>query len=347
MIYIVITFFLLICSILEICKLRSYFVGFIFIVFLSLLAGFREYTGSDYKTYLMIWEYTNPLTNTDNFSSGGLELGFIFLMTLLKEWSESEIVFFLCFASLSMFTLYFSLFKNNKNYICMSLLIYFMVFYIPYVFNGMRQAIAMSFFLLSIPYILQRKMIIVFILSIIAGLFHSSGFLILIAYLCSVYNPKISSYVLIGLGISSFLTLSNLTNIIFFNLLGINYEVYGEIFYQNTSLFQIITRSILFILFLFFYNKINDSYKILFRIYALGFFMYIMLFDYNMLATRFNMFFRVLEIILVPMVVSGIKRVELKILVLFIFLIPFGYSFYQSINFEDNIYHSEFYSERE
>ena len=45
----------------------------------------------------------------------------------------------------------------------------------------------------------------------------------------------------------------------------------------------------------------------LLNIYLLGLFVYLGLSEFNVLATRFNMFFRVLEVILIPLVMSRLR----------------------------------------
>lgn len=205
----------------------------------------------------------------------------------------------------------------------------------------MRQGIAMGVFIYSIPYILSKRFFYVLLLSIMASSVHLTGFLILVAYFVSLWNIRVKYFFAIGLLLSLFCLGFDLLGKLLFGVLGVS-MAYTELFTESTSLFQIVTRTLLLFTLFYFGNMIkNPIFDKIFVIYLTGFFIYIALFQYNLLATRFNMFFRLLEIIMVPLILDKTKNVQSRLILLFIFLIPSTYSFYTFLQVEENRYNFE------
>lgn len=312
------------------------------LVFLLIfLAGIRVNTGIDYQSYLDIWISIQPITEQSSFTIGKIEPGFTLLISLIKTFTTKSIYFYLTCAFLCLFPVFLGLVKLNIPYMSISFFIYLLVFYLTYPFNGMRQGIAMGFFIFSIPYILNKKKSYVFFLSIIASSIHLTGLLIIVAYFVIFSNIKIKYFFVIGLLGSLFCLNFDLLGKLLFNILGVS-MVYVEIFTYSTSAFQIITRTLLLFMLFYFGNKIkNPTFDKIFIMYLTGFFIYVALFQYNLLATRFNMFFRLLEIIMVPMILDKTKNSTSRLAILFIFLVPFTYSFYTFLLVEENKYNFE------
>ena len=85
-------------------------------------------------------------------------------------------------------------------------------------------------------------------------------------------------------------------------------------------------------------EKKNRQILSLFNVYWFGYLLYIVFIDNNMISTRFNMFFRILEIVLVPLIVSAYSVKFNKNTVFVLFLIPCFILFYYSSIFMDNNY---------
>lgn len=306
---------------------------------LIFFSGVRVGTGIDYYSYLDMWYYVKPINEIENFYLSAVEPGFVFLISLIKFFTNKSIYFYLVTSLLAILPIYPTLVKLNIRYKIISFFIYFLVFYITYPFNVVRQGIAMGIFIFSLPFILKQRFFLVLFLSIIAGLIHSTGFLIIIAFLAIYIKINVKYFLIIGLLISFICWRLDILNYILFNYLGVS-EVFVELFSKSTSIFQVITRILLMLILFYFGLKINYLvFNKIFIIYLLGFFIYIALLNHNLLATRFNMFLRVLEIILAPMLIERTKNIPTRLTLFFIFLIPFTYSFHQSLLIEENEYH--------
>lgn len=306
---------------------------------LVIVAALRVDTGTDYAAYLKLWTFVDPLSELfgKNLRYGELEVGFVFIMGLLKQFTASAPVFWGFCASLVFVPLVWGVKKLAIPSFFVVILVYLMAFYIPYTFNGMRQAIAMSIFIASVPFMLQRHNFMVLALTLLATSFHLSGALILLAYAVQFYRGNLLPIMLVGSLAAFVLSQLNVLSFILFDLVGIS-KVYVQKFTESTSLFKLATRALLLLAFFYFYPQGNDTYKKLFRMYLLGFFIYVGLAEYNMLATRFNMFFRVLEILMLPLLLTQFSQIKQRMLCLILFLVPYGYSFYTSAMHPDNWY---------
>ena len=271
---------------------------------LIFLAGVRNKTGTDFDSYIGIWSGIKPvyLFFHNDFGYSSLEPGFLFFTSILRTFTHSEFLFVFCMSIISIIPVYLGLKKINIFYVIPGLFLYLLVFYVPYVFNGMRQSVAMGLYIYSLYDIINNKKKNIILLTILAVSFHSSGIIIFLSFL--IYNLKINFnlYLVIGLFTTSlFKTFLSLQLV--FEKLGFN-MYYLESLDKTTTRFQILTRIFVLFVLLFFYQIIvsKTKNKIIFinllKVYLIGFFFYLYFLDLNTFATRINMFFRILEIIL-------------------------------------------------
>lgn len=306
------------------------------------MASIRYNTGTDFHTYETIWRGITPLHEGISGYSY-LEPGFRYFVSFLKMFGDSSVIFFSSMAFLTLTIMYIGLKKIDNINIYVGLSIYFMVFYMPYAFNGMRQALAMSIFVFSLTYIINKDFKKTFALSLIAASFHISGLLILLAYIVSRFKINLIYYFLVGT-VLSFLFFH-------FNVLGQIIDLaFGAKFSRHlvqwggTSGFQLSIRFVIAIFFIFVSYKVvkTRSFKKIVAIYLLGLFIYIALADANMMATRFNMFFRVLEVVLFSMILYQSRYLANRILFfLFTFAIAIA-TLYVNISNPDNSYNTFF-----
>ncbi|MDO4764211.1 MAG: hypothetical protein Q4A00_07515, partial [Flavobacteriaceae bacterium] len=83
-------------------------------------------------------------------------------------------------------------------------------------------------------------------LSTVAGLVHLTGFLIIIAYLVTLYKINIKQFFLVGFLLSMVCLKLDLLGRLLFDVLGVS-NVYMTLFSESTSMFQITTRVLLLI----------------------------------------------------------------------------------------------------
>jgi hypothetical protein len=315
------------------------------VLVLIFFAAVRSKTGTDYDSYIGIWSGIQPiyLFFKSDFGYTSLEPGFLFFTSFLRTISHSEILFLFCMSFISIMPLYIGLKKINILYVIPGLLFYLFVFYVPYIFNGMRQAVAMGIYIYSLYDIINNKKKNIIILTILAISFHTSGIIIFLSYL--IYNLKINHNLYLFLGLIFTLFFKTFLSLQFvFVKLGFN-MYYLEGLDKTTTIFQILTRIIiLFVLFIFNHIFVQGTSKKqifnnLLKVYTTGFFFYIYFLELNTFATRINMFFRLLEIILFPIILLSTNKISNKLFILFIMFFLGLYIFISSLSNTDNIYH--------
>src|SRR5690606_23909304 len=124
--------------------------------------------------------------NFDLFYRPELEYGFKIYLAILRTFTDSQFIFLIISTLICLMPLYIGLRRMSPNYAFFGLVLYFFVFYLNYPINVLRQGMAMGIFIYSIPFILERKSVQVFILALLAGSIHSTGYLILLVYLYSI-----------------------------------------------------------------------------------------------------------------------------------------------------------------
>lgn len=346
MIYYLIYFYSLILSFFNINfkvgKRITLFFEISFFALLVFIAGLRGNVGTDTQEYLSFWSGLAPVYRYDSDYYSNFELGYKLIFSIIKIFSSSDITFLLFNALLALVPLYIGLKKILNDHVVISLIIYYSVFFIPYILNGMRQAIAMGFFVFALPYFLRRKSVSVIFTAILASLFHSSGLLILVSYIFYIIAKKIKKWFYFFSFICALLVYKlGLGGIVLFNYTSVSRDVYTIEFNESTSFFQIVIRTVMALFIMFFAINLEKKNRLilnLFNVYWFGYLLYIVFIDNNMISTRFNMFFRILEIVLVPLIISAYIFKFNKNSVFILFLIPCFILFYSSSVFVDNIY---------
>ncbi|MBP3766506.1 MAG: EpsG family protein [Bacilli bacterium] len=152
---------------------------FILISFLILLAliGFRYYVGTDYESYIDIYNKVATLEFNELYLVD-IEYGTKVIFKIIYNLFDNQ---YYIFIALGLVTLY-PIYKANKlydyEYLPFSVLTFCLMF-LPFDLNGMRQGVAMSFIILSFAYLFKDKKIMAFISFAIAFLFHKSAILLL------------------------------------------------------------------------------------------------------------------------------------------------------------------------
>lgn len=283
-------------------------------LFLAVLTAVRVDTGTDFPTYELIWEYTNPLaalTYEDVFLRL-LEPLFVLSNAVLKTLQPEPWLFFVVYGGATVMLLHNAIrwFGVNGPH---AYLVYLGGFLLPYAFNGMRQALVMSMFLFALRYFFERRNWMVVLWTILAMGFHLTGILIGLAYLVHRFTERrevrISRWIILGCIGSAIVGMLGLGGRLFFAVFEQKAETYAEVFNEGSSLVNVVVRLVLAALLVYGASLARPSRvtRQLLVLYSLGLFIYLGLSEFNVLATRFNMFFRVLEVILIPMVLSQLR----------------------------------------
>ena len=161
----------------------------------SLVFGFRYGVGTDYFAYVEM--YKNVISN---YPIRDVEIGYLYLMKA-SAFLNLPIEAFMFITSFIPIYFTFKILKDNLN-ICKFLVLSFMLtaFWLSYM-NGLRQIIAVSLWIYSIKYIIEKEPIKHYILIFLAISFHNSAYVLLIFYPLITYKNEWFQRVSIQIGI--------------------------------------------------------------------------------------------------------------------------------------------------
>lgn len=196
---------ILILSLLTSVSRKSHLAYFwTLFVLLAVTSGLRFNTGSDYFSYLEIFNEVKPLDNPfPSYESlydfnVFVEYGYLYTIAVFKIFSESfNCYLFVC----SILFTYVYLFSFKKlfphSFIEISLL-YFATGYMLLDMSGMRQYMAFSLFYFSVFLAVSEKIGKSILVALIGGFFHSSAFLLLpsLFYIAKPHKRSISLWLL-------------------------------------------------------------------------------------------------------------------------------------------------------
>lgn len=174
-------FLLLLSSKYDINGYRNKYVDvFVFILFVA-LAGFRYRIGLDTIRYESHFDFSYPIGQTSiaELLNGEFAPLYMLLQSLVKTFTEEFYVLQLAQAFIVNFAVFHFLKKNTKNFY-FALFLYFILVYHNFCFEVMREACAVSMFLLSWDYFKDNKLVKYYFFAILGIGFHQSAILLLI-----------------------------------------------------------------------------------------------------------------------------------------------------------------------
>ena len=306
--------------------------GLIFI-----FSALRYDYGNDYNSYLTYFDkinangeigYFNPTYFDSDFA--GIEVGWVFLNRVF-----SSLGFFALVGAMSLFNciIYYRFIKKYVplTYYWLAIFIYtFSPFIMLIQLSAMRQSIAISLFILSIDYLINKKIIYFYIITFIAICFHSSALILLPLYFIRPPNMKLSNYQILTVIFTfflvyfsiSFLTIdiANISNLLFSR-----YSVYLET--QNIGIgFTIIFSIFLMVIILKQLNKQNYELKQIYILTLIGIFL-IPLSGIFAMSGRLLFYFQVFSIAVYPSIINYLKNKSYKLLFLCVIIFSTLYIF--------------------
>lgn len=117
------------------------------------------------------------------------ELGFYFFVKLLTFISSDHQIMFAFIGALYAYSISRFIYKYSKDPM-VSFIMLIPMMYFAFSLTGLRQTVAISILLISIDYIIGRRLLKFLIMIFLAGLFHQSAFLFILAYI--IRNKKIT-----------------------------------------------------------------------------------------------------------------------------------------------------------
>lgn len=308
-------------------------------VILIFFVGFRGDIEPDYINYLDIYNQSSKSKYTD-FEIEPLYL-FLNKLVIFFGGSFPYIVFIMSLLSLMPKLLFFK--KYSPNF-ALSITVFFCSSLFFFDFIAIRQAVAIGIFMYSLKYIQQRKLMLYFLLILIASLFHISALILLPCYF--VLNRDFSRnklYFLVGIcAVVNLLQINvNLLNNVlsFFPLPGATIAKLA--IYSSETEFAFITPKQIVLGFLFIYIKgrtdsNNKMLNICINVYILGIILGTLLNELPQFSYRIKWYFFTLEALLIPFLVLYFSKKQsvAKYVMYFILIIIYGYylfTFFESI----------------
>ena len=304
---------------------------------LAILPGIRSSkVGTDTENYTYNYGF-----NTDKIYydfNDNVEKGYQLLDYFILNFSNNY--FWLLF--LTAFFIVFSYLKLIKHYslnYMFSVLLFITLGLYTFLFNGLRQALAMAIMTYSVKYLLEKKMIAYFVVCFFASAFHISALIMIPFYF--LVNLKIkSSYKVILVGLGSFIVSSQFIQ--YMAQGNERYEAYtegGEVRGIYTLGFYIVIAIFIFLAHIKY--KIADEFSIkLSELYYMGIVMIIpvALFGTNPSGPQRIMSYFIWPILfLLPFI---FKKINNTFVTLFFVILCVVYYFLTVMNFSDLVPYS-------
>lgn len=265
------------------------------------------------------------------------EKGYLILNKVIAIISNNERVFIIITSFIGLIGPYIFIKKYSNNYL-LSLVIYIGLNFLTIQYYLIRQSIALTFVILSIEAINNRKLFKFIIYICIATLFHKSAIIFLIIYILSVMKiKKIYTY---GIFVITFIFREQISR--FF----VGFSDYSVYFSDNSATLSGMKMLVLLIMcdiimgILKHYEKKSKIISedkceiILNRMYVTAIFFQILALNTSMMA-RIVMYFSIALVILLPNNIMKVKNIYLKLTCYFIvFIAIFQYSIILPNNFQ-------------
>ena len=184
MIYLIITIYICICTLYYDFAKKSFLKKFNFYTILTiliLLSGSRYKVGGDTYNYMLIYESLPRISeiSTTAIDIAKLQPFWILLIAAAKSIGDDFFVLQFLHAILVNSIIFYFIKSNTQHYFT-GILLYAVIYYPYFNFEIMREALAVTTFLLSIKYYNNQKWIAYYAISIVALMFHYSAIILFI-----------------------------------------------------------------------------------------------------------------------------------------------------------------------
>lgn len=273
---------------------------FFFIIFV-LIAGFRYKIGRD--TYNYTDEYQNFPTlsqlNRSFINNSDYQILWILFESTLRSITRS---FYLLQIIVAIFV-NFAVFNTIKKYSInpfITILFYFLIFYLNLNMEIIRESICIALLLIGIDFLTKKKLIVYYILAIIAYLFHESGAVLFFVPL--IFNLNLSRKSIISITIAVIATSGLIATYLIQKLPDFEWLNTNKIAYfvdtqgsSGTQLFNYIKYVILpSLILLIFYKRLNKFERNFIFLYIV----------FSILFTQLAIFFRIRDYFLILFLIS-------------------------------------------
>ncbi len=293
------------------------------LILLVLLAALRDLS-PDQITYAIVFEHTNSLLewfkNGSNFNHSKLiqyNPGFLTFLSIIKVFTSNATLMFLTIAFSNVWMVIYSC-KKLSPYPVLSVLIYYSWFYYSNL-GALRHAVLVAVLMLLLVVVINNKAIKSFLLYLYAMTIHKVGAFVLSIYLLKKLKFKSKSYsffLIVAFAIGFFGGISYLAIDLLYQFLPgswqekIDAHVAWGLFSGKEDLFrgQVIKQMAILVACLFYFSPLtkrySDKFNILFGTYLVSTVSLFLFVDFKLIGDRVSNLLGVVEIILIPMLLS-------------------------------------------
>lgn len=301
-----------------------------------LFLAFRYQYGNDYAAYFDMFEDV-AVANSFSFDSSEwhAEIGWIFLNRIFSSLGFFSLIFFLAMFNCWAYARFLNKFVPPEYYWVSIFLYVFSPDNMLVQASAMRQAVSIAIFLISLEFLVEKKLVKYFVLIALAASFHSSALLLAPVALLSLSGSRggwkwsyLSAPIYVSLFFFSdiiFSLLQQYVNSSSDGLFSERYAVYDEKGSIGSGIGAIFQGSYLFVL-LWFYSKQRFDSRILFRIAVISVCFIPLAVAVQMFA-RVGSYFTVVSIATVPLILSHIRHPALKFSFLILYMGFVAWSF--------------------
>lgn len=353
MIYFLLFFFILLFGIFDffyISKLNKLFFIYIIGLVLIVIGGLRWETGTDWYSY---YDFYSRNYDYNDFVSFNFEYLFAVLAFSVKKVFNSYTILLLIISFLAVSIKLYGFVKiSDYKYIFLTILMYY-ANQLGDV-SSTRQSLALSFGVIGLLCIVNKRLILYLITTCIAFYFHTSAVIGLLAiplFYITIERKGIIIVMVSGLCLGLFITLSGTRNFLFSYVMGGNghiakrltaYQEIQELGNSSTGsaidpkvsyILGLIRRCFVLIPALIFYKKLSyhKHFKILLSVYVLGSLIYLTFTPIIQVLNRMSAYFDISEFLILPLFVTIPVQRYIRVSIYIILIMYTFAKFYSTI----------------
>lgn len=311
-------------------------VNKIALIILILFIGLRGFVASDYISYYPFFEGLPKIFDLqfESLYDNGFEFGFVFYSSLVKTVLPNYHCWVFVNTLVDLSVCYW-LFRRFSSSVVLSFIVFFAIQGLVLEFNLYRNVKAIDCFLISLPFLKERKIVPYFALNLLGTMFHLTSFLYLPMYFVLTKRiPTIVAWVaFIAVNLIVFLRISVTGQMVNFLLTMMGVEQIVDKFsnyYENNSeayglSIGYIERTFAFILFTLMSKRLvaNQAYnRIFYNCYFLYYVIFYLFYEVEVFVDRIPTLFAFSYWLLYPNTLALIqKKLNRQLLLTFLILL--------------------------
>ncbi|WP_018590337.1 EpsG family protein [Terrisporobacter glycolicus] len=307
-------------------------------------AGLRSYGVADTGAYIdMFKSYPNTLVNIfNNIPSGDSDMiGFILLSTFIKTYISSDYsVWLFIIATISGICIVTTLYKYSENF-GISVFLFMVSCQFTWMFNGMRQYLAVAILFASTTFIINKKSLKYFLIVLLTSTIHKTAIIMIPTYFIVQGEPwNKKTLAIIGIVICCVIFSSEFLNLFDSAMEQTEYAISyqdNKLIDDGVNIMTILVQSVPLVIAFLFRENLKDKYtpiiniSINMSIIAISIYIVSKIVSSGILIGRIAVYFTAYNLILMPWVLSNSFDKNEKRLMYFVMFICYLVFFYYQL----------------